>query len=119
MEKTRCWNSKSVKETVESRVTLVLCSTLHQMIISILECRTPRRPNCIFPFSYNGTLYNACIDVNTEFYWCPVEMRDGIIVQHADYIGECEDSYGRHLVGCHRYVVQMKIVEWKKNINGL
>ena len=39
--------------------------SLHEMIISILDCRTPRRSNCIFPFSYNGTLCNACIDVNT------------------------------------------------------
>ena len=35
-----------------------------------LECRTVADEACIFPFKYNGQVYNGCAVIESGEFWC-------------------------------------------------
>ena len=48
------------------------------MILFLLECQieTWGDCECVFPFKYNGVLYNSCTDVDEERLWCATDVNE-------------------------------------------
>ena len=48
----------------------------------MVEYTAVAKAPCKFPFKYNGTIYNACTNVNYDGYWCATSLATQATVSH-------------------------------------
>ena len=67
------------------------CNPGRCILLSGNECHVlnDERDPCVFPFTYGGTLYNHCTDVDETFFWCATEVDESL---EATKWGQCGEK---------------------------
>ena len=74
------------------------------MILFLLECQieTWGDCECVFPFKYNGVLYNSCTDVDEGQLWCVTDVNEDQEMKTGTDYGWCREPVhtapGKHRV---------------------
>ena len=60
------------------------------ILLAVQSCRTEEGYTCIFPFVYNGAMYNECAPDKSGKPWCPYKLKgdmtyDDVGVNKWDY----------------------------------
>ena len=63
------------------------------MILFLLECQieTWGDCECVFPFKYNGVLYNSCTDVDEGQLWCATDVNEDQEMTTGNDYGWCRE----------------------------